>query len=330
MKKVFGIVVVICLFFTGIPMVANAAEGNQNVFQERMYLYSKMEALTQIPWYYYAAIDQYERSIRRARKDIPKETGLIGIYIKPEVWAGALNPNLNDTNPLSIQLFGGIGLDGNGDGFADQTNDEDILFTISEQILAYGSDPDNFKIGLWNYYKRDKSVSLIMGIAKIFSTYGTLDLDKHAFPVPLGYNHSYKNTWGDARGWGGRRMHEGTDIFASYGTPVRATSYGVIEMKGWNRFGGWRIGIRDVNNTYHYFAHLNGFAKDIAIGQVVEPGQIIGSVGSSGYGPPGTAGKFPPHLHYGMYKDNGFTEWSFDPYPHLRAWERAERKARKR
>ena len=28
-----------------------------------------------------------------------------------------------------------------------------------------------------------------------------------------------------------------------------------------------------------------------------------GGVGSSGYGPPGTSGKFPPHLHYGMYKD---------------------------
>ncbi|WP_099352669.1 M23 family metallopeptidase [Fredinandcohnia onubensis] len=330
MNRKLGIVVVICLLFTCMPLDASANEDQQKVFQERMNLYTKMETVTQIPWYYYAAIDQYERSIRRSRKDIPKETGLIGIYIKPESWAGALNPNPNDSNPYSIQLFGGIGLDGNGDGVADQTNDEDILLTISEQILAYGTDPDNIKIGLWDYYKRDKSVSLITGIAKIYSTYGTLDLDKHAFPVPLGYNHSYKNTWGDARGWGGRRMHEGTDIFASYGTPVRATSYGIIEMKGWNRFGGWRIGIRDVNNTYHYFAHLNGFAKDIAIGQVVEPGTVIGSVGSSGYGPPGTAGKFPPHLHYGMYKDNGYTEWSFDPYPHLRAWERAERQSKKR
>ncbi|WP_234987231.1 M23 family metallopeptidase [Bacillus sinesaloumensis] len=330
MNKKLGIVVVICLLLTGIPINASANEEQQKILQERMNLYTKMETVTQIPWYYYAAIDQYERSIRRARKDIPKETGLIGIYIKPEIWAGALNPNPNDSNPYSIHLFGGIGLDGNGDGVADQTNDEDILLTISDQILSYGTDPDNLKIGLWDYYKRDKSVSLIMGIAKIYSTYGTLDLDKHAFPVPLGYNHSYKNTWGDARGWGGRRMHEGTDIFASYGTPVRATSYGVIEMKGWNRYGGWRIGVRDVNNTYHYYAHLNGFAKDIAIGQVVEPGTVIGSVGSSGYGPPGTAGKFPPHLHYGMYKDNGYTEWSFDPYPHLRAWEREERKSRKR
>ena len=90
-------------------------------------------------------------------------------------------------------------------------------------------------------------------------------------------------------------------------------------MKGWNKYGGWRIGIRDVNNTYHYFAHLNGFAKDLNIGDIVKPGQLIGSVGASGYGPPGTSGKFPPHLHYGMYKYNGRTEWSFDPFPHLKS-----------
>ena len=160
---------------------------------------------------------------------------------------------------------------------------------------------------------------------KLYKVYGHLDLDKHTFPLPRNHNYSYNNTWGDARGWGGRRIHEGTDIFANYGVPVRSTCFGVIEMKGWNRFGGWRVGIRDIDNTYHYFAHLNGFADGIQAGQIVEPGQLIGSVGSSGYGPPGTAGKFPPHLHYGLYKDNGRTEWSFDPYPHLRAWERSDR-----
>jgi len=191
-------------------------------------------------------------------------------------------------------------------------------------------DHENIKLALWDYYKRDKTVSIIVGKAKIYKQFGHLNLESHVFPVPIRSNHSYNNTWGDARGWGGRRIHEGTDIFASYGVPVRATSYGIIEMKGWNRYGGWRVGIRDINNNYHYLAHLNGFTKDLHIGQVVEPGQLIGSVGSSGYGPPGTAGKFPPHLHYGMYKDNGYTEWSYDPYPHLKLWERQERQQAKK
>ena len=296
-----------------------------------MKLYKKVETITQIPWYYLAAIDQYERSIRQVRRDLPKAESVIAIYISPEKWAGLTNPNPTDQNPATIQLFNGLGVDGDGDGKADSKNDEDVLYTFAHYLLSYGLDHDNLKIGLWNYYHRDKTVGIIAGKAKVYRHFGRLNLDDQAFPMPIRANHSYRSTWGDARGWGGRRIHEGTDIFAGYGVPVRATKYGIVEMKGWNKFGGWRIGIRDINNTYHYFAHLNGFAKDLSVGQVVEPGMIIGSVGSSGYGPPGTSGKFPPHLHYGMYKDNGLTEWSFDPYPHLAMWERQERiKLRKR
>jgi murein DD-endopeptidase MepM/ murein hydrolase activator NlpD len=323
------LVVLFLILSMAITCPVNAQTDKQKINAERMSLYKKYETITQIPWYYLAAVDQYERNIRRLRKDIPKEKGIIGIYFKPAVWAGPINPNPNDKNPVSIQLFGGIGLDGNSDGLADQTNDEDILYTFSQYIASYGADRENVKIALWDYYKRDKTVALIMGHAKLFQTYETLDLNKHAFPIPLRMNYSYKDTWGDARGWGGRRIHEGTDIFANYGTPVRSTCYGIVEMKGWNKYGGWRIGIRDINNTYHYFGHLNGFSKNLNVGQIVEPGMMIGSVGSSGYGPPGTSGKFPPHLHYGMYKDNGFTEWSFDPYPHLKAWEREEYRRKK-
>ena len=84
-------------------------------------------------------------------------------------------------------------------------------------------------------------------------------------------------------------------------------------------------GIRDIYNIYHYYAHLNGYADDLKLGDIVKPGDVLGSVGSSGYGPPGTSGKFPPHLHYGMYKDNGYSEWAFDPYPYLRRWEKMAR-----
>ncbi|MCK9907196.1 M23 family metallopeptidase, partial [Frankia sp. Cpl3] len=84
-----------------------------------------------------------------------------------------------------------------------------------------------------------------------------LNLGQHHFPIPKQYSYSFNNTWGSARGWGGNRIHEGTDLFADYGTPVLSTGYGVIEIIGWNRFGGWRIGLRDMDNVYHYFAHLS-------------------------------------------------------------------------
>lgn len=319
--------VISCLFFAAFPLNALGAEtlDQKQADEQRLLLYKKTAAVTNVPWHVLAAADQYERNVRRSRRDLSKQEGLIGIYIPAPLWAGPLNPLQEDTNPARIDFFGGIGKDGNGDGVASKTDDEDLLYTFAHVLGKYGSDMDNIKIGLWNFYHRDKTVGIIVGHHKIFKKYGHIHLTEHAFPVPLRSNYSYRSTWGDARGWGGRRIHEGTDIFANYGVPVRSTAYGVVEMKGWNRFGGWRVGIRDLNNTYHYYAHLNGFADGLHPGQIVEPGQLIGSVGSSGYGPPGTSGKFPPHLHYGMYKDNGRTEWSFDPHPHLRLWERAER-----
>lgn len=328
--KIIAFVLCTFLFTNHFSVEVLAETKEMSIFEKRMILYKKVEAVTNLPWYYIAAIDQYERNVRSSRKDLPKAEGLTGIYFKPEEWVGLLNPNIDDQNPLSIKFFNGIGYDGNGDGMADPKNDEDVLFAFADYLLSYGVDHDNIKIGLWDYYKRDKAVSIIIGKAKIYKHFNRIDLEDHAFPLPLRSNYSYRNTWGDARGWGGRRIHEGTDIFASYGVPVRATSYGIVEMKGWNRYGGWRIGLRDINNNYHYFAHLSGFVKDLHVGQIVEPGMELGWVGSSGYGPPGTSGKFPPHLHYGLYRDNGYTEWSYDPYPHLKLWERTERKRGKK
>ena len=330
-RLLFLLLLSICAYSSS-PQSTEAAKAidEQELINRRMELYKRVEASTQLPWYYIAAFDQYERSIRLARNDLSDPTGTLSIMIPPDKWCGLANPNQNDSNPLSISFFEGMGMDGDQDGKADITNEYDQLAAITQYIMSYGPDTDNFKIGVWEYYNRDRAVSIIMSNANLFRKHQTIDLQKKIFPLPLGSHYTYRSTWGVARGWGGRRTHEGTDIFAGYGVPVRSTCYGIIELKGWNKFGGWRIGIRDINNTYHYFAHLNGFAKDVKVGQLVEPGTLLGSVGSSGYGPPGTAGKFPPHLHYGMYKENGRTEWSFDPYPYLRLWERNERASMRR
>ncbi|WP_078555660.1 M23 family metallopeptidase [Bacillus alkalicellulosilyticus] len=332
MKKSAIFLLVFVLFITSTGSVTLAAEelSYEERIEKRMDLYKSMEVVTNIPWYYLAAVDTYERGLRKALRDRPKEPGLIGIYYSKDTWCGAINPNQEDTDPITIGLFGGIGLDGNGDGIASLEDDEDVLYTMARYLESYGFDKENIRIGLWEHYHREQTVNIIMGHAKVYEKFETLNVDNNVFPVPLNYNYSYRSTWGDRRGWGGRRIHEGTDIFAGYHTPVRATSYGVIEIKGWNKYGGWRVGIRDMDNVYHYYAHLSGFEKGVEVGEVVEPGQVIGYVGSSGYGKPGTQGKFPPHLHYGMYRDNGLTEWSFDPYPSLRSWEKKERAAKRR
>ena len=78
--------------------------------------------------------------------------------------------------------------------------------------------------------------------------------------------------------------------------------------------------------VFQHFGHTEQFkVYHIEEGKIVEPGTVIGYVGSSGYGKKGTAGKFAPHLHYGMYKYNGRTEWAYDPFPLLQKWEREEK-----
>lgn len=314
---------------TGKPAAAapQAAIPMKQIFAERKALFDKVSALTGIPWYDLAAVDQYERTLSLAKKR-PMSQGLIGIYYSELDWVGMANPDHEDTDVNSISFFGGKGTDGDGDGKADRHNDADLLNTMARYLLKYGVDQENFRIGLWEYYQNTRAVDRIVQFSRIYAAFDTLDLHEHVFPLPLGSEYSYRSTWGASRGWGGYRIHEGTDLFAGYGVPVRSTCYGLIEVMGWNPYGGWRVGIRDLNNVYHYYAHLSGFNKQVREGDIVKPGQVVGWVGSSGYGKPGTSGKFPPHLHYGLYRDNGLSEWSFDPYPNLRKWEREERQRR--
>jgi peptidoglycan LD-endopeptidase LytH len=305
---------------------ARAEMDMKQMFAERKALFESVSTVTGIPWYELAAIDQYERSLSLAHpKKRPLRKGLIGIYFTELQWTGMLNPDPDDKDPLSIAMFGGLGRDGSGDGQADRSEDLDVLSSMASILLRHGGTQEDVRIALWDYYQNTRAVDRIAQFAKIYAAYDRLDLHEHVFPLPLQANYSYRSTWGASRGWGGYRIHEGTDLFAGYGVPVRSTCYGIIEVMGWNPYGGWRVGIRDLNSVYHYYAHLSGFNKKVKQGDIVDPGTVVGWVGSSGYGKPGTSGKFPPHLHYGVYRDNGLTEWSFDPYPFLRRWEREER-----
>ncbi|MEK5239582.1 M23 family metallopeptidase [Paenibacillus sp. FSL L8-0470] len=306
---------------SGVP-----AGSKVNVETARKELYEQMSAATGIPWFRFAAIDQYERTIakKKGSTEVSASSRLTSITIPAPVWSGPLNPDQADKSPDSISFFGGFGQDGSGDDLADPTNDADVLYSMARHLLNYGNSVNDFNIGVWEYYHNGRAAQRVAQFSKLYEHFGRLDLSGSAFPLPVGTLYAYRSTWGTGRSWGGARIHEGTDLFTPHGMTVRSTCFGVVETKGWNRFGGWRIGIRDIENRYHYYAHLAGYEKSISRGDIVTPGQTLGWVGSSGYGKPGTQGKFPPHLHYGIYRDRGITEWAFDPYPLLKQWENQE------
>lgn len=309
------------LSFVSADAYAETEPTREEILAKRMDYYMKYASM-EVPWYYLAAIDQFERNIQEVRHDLEKREEPISLNFPAHLWVGMNNPYLEDQSPFSIAYFNGIGKDGNGDGYVDRNNPDDILQSLSEYLQAYLYTEQGFEQALMDYYDKKESVHQILTIAKIYAHFETNALDKRAFPLPTTAHYSYRGTWGASRGWGGRRIHEGTDLFSNYGVPVRSVSYGVVEVMGWNEYGGWRVGIRDMHNTYHYYAHLSGFNKEVEQGDIVQPGDIIGYVGSSGYGKEGTSGRFPPHLHYGMYKYNGRVEWAFDPYPYLKIWEK--------
>lgn len=333
MKQLITLALFLAFLF---PFPSAVATGrNQTDQEELLHLFEAMESVSGVPWYYLAAVNQYEKNIRQNRNQAKDDKAksndrkLLSIQIPQERWAGKLNPDPDDNIPESISFFQGIGRDGNGDRLADRQNDIDVLYSVALYLSENGVEEDQIRTRLWDYYQHPVAVDVITHIAKIYQKFDRLDLEEKKFPIPIQYNYTYHDTWGDRRGWGGLRIHEGTDIFAGYGTPVLSTCYGYVELIGWNRYGGWRIGIRDIHNNYHYFAHLNHFRKGLKKGDIVRPGELIGTVGSSGYGPPGTSGKFPPHLHYGIYRFNGENTFSFDPYPQLKKWEREAYKQKK-
>jgi murein DD-endopeptidase MepM/ murein hydrolase activator NlpD len=243
-------------------------------------------------------------------------------------WAGTLNPNQTNPHPATIAYYGGLGRDGDGDGVADVRNPVDLAVGWAEYLKTFEQDGSSFDQAVWHFYQEDRRTRRITQYEKLYAKKPFVDATASVFPLPARTHYTYKGTWGAPRGYGGRRTHEGTDLFADYGLPVRSVRYGIVEVMGWNRMGGWRVGVRDLNNNYHYFAHLSSFNKRLQVGTLVDPGTVLGWVGSSGYGTrPGTSGKFPPHLHYGLYRDNGYVDWSMDPYPFLRRWELTERRS---
>lgn len=123
-------------------------------------------------------------------------------------------------------------------------------------------------------------------------------------PFAAGYYYNHYDDFGAARSYGYRRPHLGHDMMGSVGTPIVAVEAGYVEACGWNRFGGWRIGIRSFDGKrYYYYAHLrkdHPFA-DIYEGKIVAAGEVIGYLGMTGYSSRENVNNIDiPHLHWGL------------------------------
>jgi murein DD-endopeptidase MepM/ murein hydrolase activator NlpD len=127
-------------------------------------------------------------------------------------------------------------------------------------------------------------------------------------PVPVDRvkPRDLRDTWGAPRSNG--RRHQGIDIFAPQGTPVRSATRGLIWRVGQNRLGGNVVWVLGPGGELHYYAHLDRFAG-VAAGDIVERGGLLGYVGNTG-----NAQNTPYHLHYGIYT---LSQGAINPFPRL-------------
>jgi murein DD-endopeptidase MepM/ murein hydrolase activator NlpD len=109
---------------------------------------------------------------------------------------------------------------------------------------------------------------------------------------PVGGVATFTHDWFFPRFTPTFHLHEGTDIFARTGTPVRAPSDGMLRL-GQGGSGGLAAYVYEPNGTYYYMAHLSAFVPGQKPGQQVTTGEIVGYVGDSGNAKGGS-----PHVHF--------------------------------
>lgn len=177
-----------------------------------------------------------------------------------------------------------------------QTLIDQLKNNVSFSDLNWGMIPKNTR-------------KIVLRHREILTEYPYYQPGKYSFPI-IG------TTWFDdsfgADREGGKRRHEGTDLFGKEGTPIVSICGGKVEQLGWNRLGGERVGIRGNDGNYYYYAHLQYISASLVKEKRVQAGEPLGTMGHTG-----DALTTPDHLHFGIELPNG--QW-INPYPFLKVW----------
>lgn len=124
------------------------------------------------------------------------------------------------------------------------------------------------------------------------------------------------DNFGDCRGTNCSRRHEGLDIAGNRDADLLAVVTGRLTYKYVDRgltYGaghGWTLYDETTDVTYKYF-HMGSHAEDLAVGDVVQQGSVIGTVGNTGTSGANSDSNY--HLHF-EYRPGNVAQ---DPRPLL-------------
>jgi murein DD-endopeptidase MepM/ murein hydrolase activator NlpD len=142
-----------------------------------------------------------------------------------------------------------------------------------------------------------------------------LELEMLMVPVAGVRPSQVPDSYNDARQGG--RVHHAVDILAPRGTPVLSADDGRVLRMRRNTLGGITIyAIDPADRFVYYYAHLERYARNLAEGQTVSKGEVLGYVGTTGDAPANT-----PHLHFQLMRRPNAARWwdgePIDPKPYL-------------
>ena len=156
-----------------------------------------------------------------------------------------------------------------------------------------------------------------MSLATLASKMSRLEEDMKSYEQMLrqrGYTPTIWPVDGKLEGgFGGRRnpfggpgyeFHSGQDIEAEMGTPVVAGARGQVSFVGWQNGYGQLVIVNHGGGLSTRYGHLSHI--DVAQGQQVSRGQLVGKVGSTGR-------STGPHLHYEVR----INDQAVNPLPYL-------------
>ena len=145
---------------------------------------------------------------------------------------------------------------------------------------------------------------LLLILVPLYLGFAVSSLDKYFFVNPVDDN-GYLVVRTDSRGDGtfasrrsGGRMHNGIDLFADIGAPVRAVRSGKVLAATSNHGMGTYVVLGHKNGLTTVYGHLYAFC--VPQGATVRQGEIIGKVGKTGNA---NSRDILPHLHFEIRKD---------------------------
>lgn len=113
---------------------------------------------------------------------------------------------------------------------------------------------------------------------------------------PTNPSYTITSPYGPRRG----SFHGAIDISGTgYGSPIYAANNGTIHKISYNNTGGNYIIINHNNNYYTYYGHLASVR--VKVGQVVQRGDVIATMGNTGYLPWYPYTRVGTHLHFAVY-----------------------------